>query len=164
LLPGFDMRTRIEAATTAVYGMVLVMAVVASISEDKAANAGEISEAVILGSTGLFVAHVYAGLLARRLSPREGGWRVDLRVSLVEAWPLLWGAVVPVVVLLITAVAGLPRATAVALALAAGLVQLFVWGVLAGTAHRQRGLYALLSGLISAAIGFLVVLLKAVVH
>ena len=158
------MRTRTEAATTAVYGMVLVMAVVASISEDKAANAVEIAEAVILASMGFLLAHVYAGLLARRLGPREDGWRVELWESLVEAWPLLWGTVVPVAMLLIAAVVGLSRAAAVTCDIAAGLGQLFVGGVLAGTAHRQRVPFALLSGLVSAAVGFLVVLVKAVVH
>jgi hypothetical protein len=161
--PASDRRTR-AAGTAAVYGTILVMAVVASVSEDEAADAIEIDEAVILSSGALFVAHVYAGLFARRLEPGEEGWGAQLRASLVEAWPLMGAAVVPVVILLIAALAGLSRGKSVAVALAAGLIQLFAWGIVAARAHRQHGLRAVGSGVLSVAIGFLVVLLKAVVH
>jgi hypothetical protein len=153
-----------RASTAAIYGTVLVMAVVASISEDEAADALEIDEAVLLSSAAVFAAHVYAGLLTERLSTKDEPWRTELWASIVEAWPLMWAAAAPVTALLVAAVAGLGRTTSVTLALCAGLLQLFAWGVAAGRTHGQRVPSAVGSGLITGAIGLFVVLVKAVVH
>jgi hypothetical protein len=160
---GTSRRPRRTVGTAAIYGAVLVMAVVASISEDVAADALEMAEAVLLSSTAVFAAHVYAGMLTRELDPVAASWRTELWASIGEAWPLLWAAAAPVTLLLVAGIAGLPRTSSVAVALAAGLVQLFAWGVGAARAHGRHGPWVLASGVVTVSIGLVVVLVKAVV-
>lgn len=150
--------------TGAVYGTIIVMAVVASVSEDAAADPFEMLGAVVLSAFAFWLAHVYADVLSRRLSSPSGAFGEQLGASLRDAWPLLQTAGAPALALLLAGFGGLSRSAGVALALGLGLVQLFAWGTALARRHGRSGLRALASGLVNLGIGLLVVLLKALVH
>jgi hypothetical protein len=121
-------------------------------------------EAVLLTSVAFWVAHVYAGVLSRRLAAPERPLSEQAIASVGEEWPVIQSAGAPSVVLAIAGFGGLGGSTGVALALGVGLVQLLGWGVALGRRHGHRGPGVLASGLVNVGIGFLVVLLKELVH
>jgi hypothetical protein len=149
--------------TSAIYGTILVTAIVAALSEYDGASALETAGAVILGALVLWLAHVYAALMAASASGRRVSG-ADLHEAMVEDWPIVQSAVPALVALVLGAVHVLTDATSIALALWAGVAALFVWGWLASR-HQRVGLAArLLTAGVNGALGLLIVALKVVVH
>jgi hypothetical protein len=148
----------------AVYGTILVLSVIASVSEDADAGAASVLGAVLLTSFAFWIAHVYAESLTARIDHPRARWRELARRAVIREWPLLQAAFVPSVPLLLGVVGALSRATAIDIAIALALADLFAWGVAVGRALHQAPLRATLSGFVNVALGGVVVALKVVVH
>jgi len=159
--PVDERRTRIAAA---VYGTVLVLAVVSYLSEDPDLGAGEVAVSM-LGTTAVyFAAHVYVDFLSHRMTGAGGGtWQLTRRV-LREEWPLLHATLAPAAPLLLGAVGVLSRSTAINLTLIVALSDLAGWGYAAGSRTYGTRIGGTASALVAILLGFVVVALKNLLH
>jgi hypothetical protein len=95
-------RTPVELAG-AIYGTILVTALIAALSEDEGADPLEIGAAVILSTLVFWLAHVYARLLAIQVSERRLSI-AEVRDTAVEEWPMVQSVALPVAVLVLAPV------------------------------------------------------------
>ena len=154
-------RSRIAAA---VYGTILVLAVVSYMSEDDSLSTREIAAAMFGTVFVYFVAHVYVDFLAERMTgAREGTFALTRRV-LVEEWPLLNATLVPAVPLVMGAAGAFSRSTAVNLSLIVALVDLVGWGYAAGRRSYGSTLGGIVSAIVAIVLGAIVVGLKNLLH
>jgi ABC-type dipeptide/oligopeptide/nickel transport system permease component len=133
-----------------------------------AAAAGHLEEThiviAILGTAFIYwLAHLHARTLGDAVKHRTHP--IDaLREALAETWPILAAAVLPAVILLMAKVVGAEIRRAAWIAVIASTVLLALYSFFAG---RRGGLGlggSLLSGAIGAALGILIVVLKASLH
>ena len=152
---------------SAIYGVVLVSALIAIGWEDDT----DLEVLLFtLGTTAVFwLAHVYAGAIAREEGPESGRprWRAILaaaRASAAHSSGLLLAMVLPVAFLGLAAIGWLDEYVAYYLALWVGTAVLAVIGWV--TAARRGGSWGwhLLSALVTASLGLLVIWLSALVH
>lgn len=134
-----------------------------------AASAGHLTEdtrliLAILASVFIYwLAHLHARTLGDAVVHRAHPVSA-LREALAETWPILAAALVPVSILVIAEVAGATIRTAAWIAVIASTVLLTAYSFLAG---RRAGLGlggSLLSACVGAALGILIILLKAGLH
>jgi hypothetical protein len=154
-------RARVAAA---VYGTVLVLAVLTYLSEDEDLGRGDIAAAMIGTGLAYFSAHVYVDFLAARLTGARERTFVLLRRVLREEWPLLQAMLVPAVPLVLSGLGVWSRSTGVDVATVVAFAELLGWGYAAG--RRAQG--TLMGGVISASVagvlGLVVVELKNFLH
>ncbi|GGI46283.1 hypothetical protein BCL57_001314 [Agromyces flavus] len=152
---------------SAIYGVVLVSALIAVGWEDDT----DLEVLLFtLGTTGVFwLAHVYAGTIAREEGPESGRprWRAILaaaRRSAVDTSRMLLAMVVPTAFLGMAALGWLDEYVAYYIALWAGVLVLAVIGW--WTAARRGGPWGwrILSALVTASLGLLVIWLSSLVH
>jgi hypothetical protein len=133
-----------------------------------AAAAGHLEEThiviAILGTAFIYwLAHLHARTLGDAVKHRTHP--IDaLREALAETWPILAAAVLPAVIMLMAKVVGAEIRRAAWIAVIASTVLLALYSFFAG---RRGGLGlggSLLSGAIGAALGILIVVLKASLH
>ena len=109
------------------------------------------------------LAHVHARTLGdavrRRTHPVSA-----LRESLSETWPILVAALLPIGILVIADLAGAPVRTAAWIAVIASAGLLAVYSFLAGRRGGLGLVGSLLSACVGAALGILIVVLKAGMH
>ncbi len=146
----------------AIYGTLAATAVVAAESIGTP-DLAHMAWSVVLTLLVFWIAHVYTNAIEHRLVHGHGGFRA-LGAIAVRELPIV-EAPAPVVLVLVLGVAGLlaPRPAA-NLALATGIVQLFLWGVSSGRGLGRSWRASVAGGLVDAALGLIVVGLKALVH
>jgi hypothetical protein len=154
---------RLAQAAGAIYGTILVTAVVTALSEDEGASPTEIAVAAILTSLVFWLAHVYSRVLAISVGERAFTWAVA-RDTAVEEWPMVQSAGPPVAALLLAPIGVVSDYTAENLAIGAGLAALFFWGLLLGRRRGLAPLGLLLVATVNVAFGGAIVLLKIAVH
>jgi hypothetical protein len=148
----------------AIYGAILVMAVIIAISHDDT-----VTSAAILGAVGattlvFYLAHVYAEALGNRVAGGPTKAFTNVRAAAIHEWPLVEAAVLPVIALLIGVIGIVGRDTAVSIAIAAGVVELFAWGIAAGRRLKLSLGATIGVGVANGALGLLMVGLKVLVH
>jgi hypothetical protein len=154
-------RSRIAAA---IYGTILVLAVLSYLSEVDDLGRGDILAAMVGTAAAYFSAHVYVDYLAARMTgAREPTLALTRRV-LREEWPLLQATLAPGVPLLLGALGVFSRSTAVDIALAVAFADLVGWGYAAGRRSYGNRVGAIGSALVAVTIGLVVVGLKSLLH
>jgi len=149
----------------AIYGTILVMAVITALSHDDSVKSAELVAGVLATTFVFWIAHVYSEVLGQRM---EGeGERLSFANVAVAArgeWPLVEASLLPVLCLLVGVIGVVKTETAVAIAIGAGVVELFGYGIAAGRRLELslRGTIAV--AVINGALGLLIVLLKVLVH
>ena len=186
----------------AIYGTILVMAVITALSHDDSVTSAQLIAGVLVTTFVFWIAHVYAEIVANNISGaghavgealhRSVGllWAMILPLTLlllgvlgqrVEGegerlsfanvavaargeWPLVEASLLPVLCLLVGVIGVVKTETAVAIAIGAGVVELFGYGIAAGRRLELslRGTIAV--AVINGALGLLIVLLKVLVH
>jgi hypothetical protein len=147
----------------AVYGSILAAGVVASL------DVGDVDAAamtVSLGGTMLvfWLAHVWSEAISDRMhDPRPYTLR-RLRAVASWHWPMVQAAVGPLVALLLADLGLWSLDTGVTVALSISVVQLVGWGVVVGRRTFDSWPAALLSGAVDGLLGFLLIVLKTLVH
>jgi hypothetical protein len=143
----------------AIYGTILVMAVITALSHDDSVTSAQLIAGV------LATTHVYAEVLGNRV---EGGSGVPTMANIATAargeWPLVEASLLPVLCLLLGVIGVVKTDTAVAIAIGVGVAELFGYGIIAG---RRLGLSRggiVVVGVVNGALGLLIVLLKVLVH
>lgn len=156
--------SRMIMSEEAVYGLILVsgMIVVSGSAESNAFNAFITVAVTVLV---FFAAHVYAGTLGRLAATNgHAGLRASLRGSLRQSSGMLLAAVVPLVILLLGATDVVADSTALWTALVVNTVLLGALGWIAVSRWSTHWAPRLLSALITAAFGGVLIVLKAVIH
>jgi hypothetical protein len=148
----------------AVYGTILVLAVVAALSKDGSATAGAILGGTLATSVVFWIVHVYAEVLSRRASGDPTRLRPMVRAAARQEWPLVEAGIAPMAPLLLGTLGILERSTAITLSLITGLADLAGWGYVAGRAMQQSRLKSVATAAAAVALGTLMVLLKNLVH
>ena len=144
------------------YGTVLVTSVLATFEGTE--PAGWVIAADFVTAFVFALAHAWAHAMARSVDERTPVGLRSFRHSLTHEWPIVESAL-PAALALVPAVLGIYSvSTGLWVAVSVNVALLFVWGAglrqLAGGTSRQ--IFA--AGLASALLGFVLVLLKLLVH
>jgi hypothetical protein len=142
---------------SAIYGSLLVVSLVAAQARSDAVPAF-IAATVLIGVGVFWLTEVWTEVIAIRTHGAITRGQVA-RAARAEA-PMLGAAVIPAL-LLATSTLGLTTPElATSLALAAGIGQLFVWGLVVGMAMRRGWAAAVLVAVVDCALGLVIVALK----
>jgi hypothetical protein len=151
-------------APRAIYGTILVTALIAGLSEDPSYGNTDILISVVTTVLVFWVAHVYAEVLssqARRDDP--WGFRI-VRDAMVGERPLLQAATLPCAILLLGAMNVYPRDTSVGVAIGFGVASLFVFGFAFARRLRHSFWGGVLAGAFNGGVGVVIVVLKLLLH
>lgn len=163
--PDGERRPRASGANyaAAIYGSILVAALVASLSEAHA-DAGTLAVAVLSSMVVFWIAHMWSDAVADRMSnARALSWEA-LRVGGRNQWPMLQAAALPIAALVLAWAGAWSVQTGETLALAAAVVQLAAWGLFVGFHTFDSWGMAILSACVDAALGLAIVVLKVIVQ
>jgi hypothetical protein len=155
---------RSEGLATAIYGTILSTALISAYSEDPNSNPAQIALAVLVAALVFWLAHAYSDVLAQGLIAERGEGLARIRAELAREWPLVTGAALPILPLLLAPLGLLSDDNAESVAIASGVVLLAAVGM-AIAARRGSGVIGIaFSAGASAVFGIVVVTLKALVH
>jgi hypothetical protein len=154
-----------ENPAATIYGTIAVGLVIAAEDPTK-----ETYPRVVLATTvtvGVYwLAHGYADWLSRRL--RDGSApsaaQYGLGHALRDQWPLVEGAMVPVIALLLAWVAGVDLSTGVAAALWTAAACLLAFEFVAGMRRRLSAAHMLGNAVVGAALGGALLAVKLLLH
>lgn len=149
----------------AIYGTILVMAVITALSHDGTVTSALLIAGVLATTFVFWIAHVYAEVLGNRI---EGGSGVPSFANIVTAargeWPLVEASLLPVLSLLLGVIGLVKTDTAVTIAIGVGVAELFGYGIVAGRRLNLSGVGVIVVGVVNGGLGLLIVLLKVLVH
>ena len=146
-----------------VYGVITVGALMAAESGHHESYADLVGSAFI-ASALYWLLHAYSYVLGRRLQTRERLRPSTLMYGLAEESPILTGAAIPLLALLIAWVAGASQETGVTAALWTAVVSLVLFELVAGIRSRaSAGELALEVG-VGLAMGLAILGLRIVLH
>ncbi|MFI9381526.1 hypothetical protein [Kutzneria sp. NPDC052558] len=145
-------------AAGAVHGTAICAALIATVQSLATA-------AVAVPATLLvyWIAFSYAHFLGEGIAGGSASWLRGLRHSLAEEFSIVENALLPLVMLLLLAAAGVPIDTAVWISLGTAVALMFGWGLLAAGRSGHSGRASVGIGLTSALVGALVIVLKVAV-
>jgi hypothetical protein len=145
---------------SAIYGSLLVTALVAAQARSDAVP--EFIAATLVVGVGVFwLTEVWTELIAIRThGPIARG---DALAAARAELPMLSAAVIPTLLLLTASIGITTPDRAADLAMAAGIVQLFAWGIVVGLAMRRGWGPALVVALVDVGLGLIIVTLKVTV-
>ena len=159
--PAEEERSRVAAA---VYGTILVIAMLSYLSEDEDLGRGEVATALVGTGLAYYAAHVYVDYLAARMTGvREPTLALSRRL-LGDELPLLQAMVTPGVPLILGGIGLWSRDTGVEIALVVAFAGLVGWGYRAGRRSFGSMPGAFGSALVAVALGLIVVGLKNLLH
>jgi hypothetical protein len=151
---------RVREVAGTIYGTILVTALVAGLSEDESIDAWQLLVGVAATTIVFWVAHAYAEVLSKQIVADRTLTRHALaaEVSMIRAG-------VPAAVALGLAVVGVYSAeTGAEIAIALGVVTLFILGLALGRREGATRTQILLGGVLNAMFGLVIVALKIFVH
>lgn len=153
---------RVLMTEEAIYGLILVSGMIV-VSAGGSSWAAFVT--VLVTVLVFFVAHVYAGTLGR-LAATDGhaGLRASLRASLRQSSGLVIAAIAPLFVLLLGSTRVIEDDTALWVALVVNTLILGGLGWIAVARWSTHWWPRLLSALLTAAFGGVLIVLKAVIH
>lgn len=153
-----------ERLAPAIYGTILSTALIAAYSEDTGSDPWQIAVAVLVAALVFWLAHAYADVLARGLALRERASLARARAELAREWPMVTGAILPILPLFLAPLGVLSDYGAENAAIISGVALLGLVGI--GIAWRRgEGLIGIAFNAAGCALfGIVVVALKAIVH
>jgi hypothetical protein len=149
----------------AIYGTILVMAVIVALSHDDSVTSAQLIAGVLATTFVFWIAHVYAEVLGQRMEGQGGRPTfANLAVAARGEWPLVEASLLPVLCLLVGVIGVVKTDTAVTIAIGVGVIELFGYGIAAGRRLQLSRGGIIVVGLVNGALGLLIVLLKVLVH
>jgi hypothetical protein len=158
-------RARLAKANfaSAIYGEILLLSVLAALGVHEVAP-GTVLATVLSSQLVFWLAHAYAETIGQQLSSEDRIGREGLGRVMEHEWPIVQAAG-PAVVLMLLAIAGvLETSTAIDVAIGLGVLSLFAFGFAAGRHSRDTLGGQLVAGLLSGALGLVIVALKLALH
>jgi hypothetical protein len=150
-------------AARVVYGTIVV-AVLLSAETAAKETYGKTLVAVMLAVLAYWFAHSYAESAAGRMSNRSQLTVAELLHSMRHELPIVLGATLPLVPVLISWIAGSSLSTAVSDAIWTAAALIVVYEFVAGLRAELSGVRLIAQTLVGAALGVLVIVLKLVIH
>lgn len=146
-----------------VYGLLVTGAVLAAesaVDETMLQAVGSVAVTVVL----LWVAHAYSYMLGERMAS-GGRWSPGTVVHAgVHEWPLIRGSIVPLVVLIISGLAGASTSAALLAALITAIALLVLFELIAGWRTRLPPAALVVQAAVGAVLGIGIIALKVIVH
>jgi hypothetical protein len=151
---------QVERLAGAIYGTILVAGVLAAASGK---NADVADTALYVFATVLifWLAHAWADSLARRVTATRRGL-TGFRITLANQWPLVQSAFPPIVVMIAASVLGADDETAITWGAWSCVVLLAGWGIVVARKEKESAGGVVLTSVACAALGLLMIALKAV--
>lgn len=149
--------------SAAIYGLMTVGALLAAESAGSETYAETVG-AVVITMLVYLLAHSYAEFTSERLKERRAASLAELGRIIRLQVPILFGAAVPLVALLIDWAVGASLSTAVITALVTSAVMVMLIEVIAGVRAKQTGQELLIHVLFGAILGLLIIALRLVLH
>jgi hypothetical protein len=155
---------RILMSEEAIYGLILVSGMIV-VSGSSTGTAIDALITVAVTVVVFYAAHVFAGTLGR-LAATDGqaGLHASLRASAHQSGGMLLAAVPPLIILLLGATRVIDDGLALWVALIANTVLLGALGWIAVARWSTHWIPRILSAVITAAFGGVLILLKALIH
>ncbi|HMU25867.1 MAG TPA: hypothetical protein PKA56_04835 [Solirubrobacterales bacterium] len=147
----------------AIYGTIVSMAVIATSAKDPSLGPVLIAFWAAVTALIFWLAHVYADIVAEGYARFRDAGQVA-RHALRREWPLVQGAMIPSVAMLLTVVTPINTDTATWVAMGAGMVMLFATGLLIGARDQMSWSRRIFVGCVNASFGLVIVGLKVWVH
>jgi hypothetical protein len=160
LPPGAEAGVLADRLKERIYATITMIAVVVGLSLGDVGSLGAIAT-ILTTAAGLWLAAFVADQQAHRTVHRRLATGGELRRMLYVSSPLLSCAVGPAVLIALAALDVLSLRAALLAAAGVGVVSLFLWGCLGGLRMGGGALAAIVAGLVDAAIGVAVALVKA---
>jgi hypothetical protein len=161
-------RARLAKANfaSAIYGEILLLAVLAALGEyEHPPAAGTVLATVVSSQLVFWLAHAYSETIGQQLHSddplidRDGVGRV-----MEHEWPIVQAAGPTVVLMVLAMLDVLTTSSAIDLAIGLGVLSLFGWGFAAGRRSRDTLRGQLVAGALSGAFGLAIVGLKIATH
>jgi hypothetical protein len=146
--------------TPAVYGSLLVTTLIA-VQWRYQPEVVHVGLALVISVGVFWLTHVWAGLVNRRIRGPIG--RAEALAIATDESPMLLAVIVPSALLGLAPLGLTSADTAIAISLAASIVQLFLWGLAVGRAAHSRWHLAVGVAAVDALLGLSIVALKVVV-
>ncbi|MBB2941286.1 VIT1/CCC1 family predicted Fe2+/Mn2+ transporter [Actinoplanes lutulentus] len=150
-----------EATASGIYGLIVGASVLVA-SHAKTAAGSVIAELVTL--TIYWAAERYARVVAERIHEGHRPTWHTVRQQLTTGWEIVTVSALPLLVLLITRLAGAALVTAEIVSLICTTILLCVGGWRMGAAGRLTGLERLASTLVAGTFGIALIALKTLLH
>lgn len=155
---------RVLITEESVYGLILVSGMIV-VSNSLVGTSMNALLTVVVTVIVFFAAHVYAGTLARLAKDgADGDLRASIRAAAHHSQGMLFASVAPLLILFLGVIRVFSDETAIWTALIVDTVLLGALGWLAVARWTRNVWHRLLSALITATFGGVIVLLKAVIH
>jgi hypothetical protein len=152
----------VENLARGIYGTILSTALITAYSEDPGSDPLQVAVAVAVTTIVFWIAHAYADALARSAGDVSGLARA--KAELVREWPIVLGALPPLLPLLLAPVGVLSDDGSESVAIATGIGVLAGWGMVIAWRRGRGWLRVIGAAVASATFGLIVVALKAIVH
>jgi hypothetical protein len=146
-----------------VYGVIVIGALLAAESGRHETYFDTVASTAIAAAL-YWLAHAYAGVLGRRLSTQEQLTATALLRALGHDWPLIRGAAIPLLALMLSWAAGAGQQTAVTAALWSTVASLVLFELVAGLRSRATPAELVLEVSVGIAMGMGVLALKIILH
>jgi hypothetical protein len=146
-----------------VYGTIVVATLLAAESAQKETYAKTVI-AVVIAIMLYWLAHSYAESAARRIDRGTRLHPKELVASMLHEAPILFGAAIPLLSLLVWWAAGAKLTNAVSAAIWTAAGMIVVFELIAGVRAKLTGFELVIQTLMGAALGCLVIALKLVLH
>jgi hypothetical protein len=165
LIPGMPFRPirnnprQANFYAAAVYGSIVSAGVVTALRQEHD-SLEAITLTLVSTLVVLWLAHVWSVCVGEQLDPSVSLGRERVRLIARAEWPLVEAGLFPTIFLVLGWLGVLDASKALAIAIAACNLELFVWGFAAGRSAFERWWQALLSGLANGALGLLLVALE----
>lgn len=147
-----------------IYGLILITALVAGLSEGEGIDAWQILVSVTATTLVFWAAHVYAEVLSQQLAAGRGlSWRAA-REAMDSELPMVQAGFPAALALGLAALGFYSTDTGVTLAIGFGVASLFAYGVVLGHREGAGNLQIFVGACVNGAFGLVLVALKAFVH
>lgn len=147
----------------AIYGLILVGSLMAAESYKQESRL-DVLLSVIITIVVFWLAHAYSLALGRRIETSQSLSLHSLRGALSDSASVLHGALVPVLALLVSWLAGASSQLAIDIALWSAVATLVALEMVAGVRAKEEPLELVLSCCVGAGIGVSVLALKMLLH
>jgi hypothetical protein len=152
-----------EGISSAIYGSILVTALIAALNAEDASL--RVTFLTVVATMAVFwLAHVWSEVVGERIATRKDvGW-ARARVLAKREWPLFEAAGLPSIALVLAWIGLYSDEAGVDVALALAIIQLVGWGAVGARRMRADWHVSLLVGLLDGALGLGIVLLEVALH
>lgn len=156
LEPAAENRGRRRAA--GIYGAIITAAILDVAGGHVSTTALAVS--VVATLLVYWIAEEYAEILGEQAAGGQLPSRISIKHALSSTWPMVTASYIPLLVVVVTKVAGASALTAANVGLVVAIVLLTVHGWLAGRAAQLQGWKLLWATSIAAGLGLVMILLK----